>query len=834
MSDFYCTKNKVICILIWFIPCIYTEINIVCPNDYNVDTNENWCCTRFIGSSTNYCYDNTDGKTPVCSNSNYKLIYVNGVGFSTGTKMGCVLKTFCPTNFNYDPLTLAPINWCRILRPSDSTVSQQVPGLEMPSCYPNTYQYTAQPLIPSTQYNYYGCALMTICPYGFYPTNPTLNPSGICRVYDPSTQRNYYFPPGVTYSCPLGSTIQSKVHTDDKTYYGCVECPTGQSFDTSTYQCTLCPPGTYKTALGYTLVATGCISCRAGSYGILTGAASSQACTTCAQGQYSTTLRGSSANVCQQCQAGTFSTASYPSNCTTCPNGQFTDTMGSTKCYLCDIGTYTDLSTPKSACSPCPPGSFTNTQGSTACSLCSNGTYQDTPQQASCKPCEEGTYQNAKGQVACQRCKTCPNNQYITHLCPASSSTDTSNCTPCTICPDQYYASPACQKGSNTQLGSNSVCALCTPCDNPNEYISAGCVSNYPKVCSPCSVCASETLRQCSVWTDSLCEYSAQCRQNTTFTIPSWIIENTQFRCPKGQYISNITSISVECTSCPSYLIGNDGITCQPCLGYRETYWDSTGCICKAPSVQNDLGECYCDIGYEFGSAGCSLCKNNTYSANILQLDTTWWKQEKTCLPCPDGFYSHGGASACTQCPLYTYLLYNHSTLQEGMICQSCPTGYYAEDPSSSNCTACSSSCLSIGEFSVPCPTDASAFICDTCSIKPNNSYWLEKSNLTTTYECIWRCLPDYYALGGEEQPCQPCSSFQCPPGKVHQPCSLSSDMNCDLDCVNETKPLFNSEWGDTGCEWKCISGYVMQVLDYVMWVQYECVMVDSLQFWTW
>jgi hypothetical protein len=88
--------------------------------------------------------------------------------------------------------------------------------------------------------------------------------------------------------------------------------------------------------------------------------------------------------------------------------------------------------------------------------------------------------------------------------------------------------------------------------------------------------------------------------------------------------------------------------------------------------------------------------------------------------------------------------------------------------------------------------------------------------------------------LGGNEQPCQQCSNYTCPPGKLHQPCTLTQDMNCDLDCVNTTKPLFNSEWGERNCEWKCITGYQVQIIDYVVWKQYECVLAESLRFWTW
>lgn len=546
-------------------------------------------------------------------------------------------------------------------------------------------------------------------------------------------------------------------------------------------------------------------------------------------GEYTTAVGASSVQTCIKCQSGTFASQFFATVCTTCSHGQFTGVPGSAQCLLCSPGLYTDASTSKTVCSPCPSGSYSSTQGAGSCPLCSPGQYQDQPQQTSCKPCEIGTFQDTPGQFTCQRCQTCSNGWYTTQVCPNASTQDTSICRPCTICQDGSYATQECFKGSRTQLGYNVTCAVCTPCDNPNDYISDGCVSNYPKICSPCSVCDSVTIAVCSMYTDTECQYSAHCKQNNTFHIPDWIQNDLTYRCPKGQYISNVTSLGVECTPCPDYLAGLNGIYCEPCKGYTQPYWDSSACICITPLIQNDLGQCVCDKGYEFGYDSCSPCKNNTYNNDSIIVGNSWWTQWKECIVCPNGFYAYQGASECTPCPLYTYKVYD--VKDENSLCDSCSQGFYAINPTSSLCTACNDSCGVSGQYSIPCPTDATKYICQDCIEKPSHAYWLEKSNITTTYECIWKCLPGFFTL---TEPCQPCSNYTCPPGKLLQPCSLTSDMNCNLDCVNETKPLFNSEWGEKGCDWKCITGYVIQALDYGMWQQYECVMIDSLQFWTW
>lgn len=365
-------------------------------------------------------------------------------------------------------------------------------------------------------------------------------------------------------------------------------------------------------------------------------------------------------------------------------------------------------------------------------------------------------------------------------------------------------------------------CSMCYPC-LPGYYMTETCNFLIPAVCTPCTVCKHGYKSPCTSTADAVCHDYGECIANYSLSIPSWLTTHSEIRCKKGEYISNLTDTTPVCTHCPSYLVGLNGMYCEPCIGYKNVYFDNSVCVCKSPTIQNDLDQCVCPVGYYLGIDGCDICGNNTYNDQALIMPDQWWLYNSSCTPCPAGTYSKQGQSACTACPTYTYRLTEDA-------CTSCSSGYYAANSSLSTCTSCSDSCV-YAQYSEPCPTNASMFLCYDCDASnPENSYWINVSLLATSYSCLWACNDGYYQ---DLSSCLQCTYISCIPGKILTPCTSISDSNCDLDCINVTKPMFNSVWS-IGCNWGCAEGYVMRTVNYLTWVQYECVLDGSPSFWNW
>jgi hypothetical protein len=433
-----------------------------------------------------------------------------------------------------------------------------------------------------------------------------------------------------------------------------------------------------------------------------------------------------------------------------------------------------------------------------------------------CQPCPAGTYRNNHSWTTCMPCSICPDGTYHSKLCTVYA--DTGECSlPLTNCGANQYISTPYVKGSPGVLGSQ---AICSECSCPAGYfIESGCDDGVTApVCRQCSTCYSKTFRACTLWTNTICEDLAQCRAVDKRVTYQWLIDNPNIRCEIGYHIINISGTTPICEKCPDYLLGLDGMKCSMCPGYRKPYWDGSICVCKTPTVQMTSGECMCDVGYELGLSGCAPCLNNTYSDVSIVLTDNHWDQLKLCLPCPSGTYANTQQSTCTACPHYQYRTQNDTS------CKNCAAGYYSSDPTVSTCTACTTSC-SLGYYSMPCPTDHSKYICQACKPLPPNAQFLPMTIYATSYQCIWECNAGYYR-GIDE--CKLCSTdIFCVPGKIIEPCSEIQDLTCTQDCVNATKPMFNSEW-DYGCNWRCSDGYVMTVTDFIMYVEYDCVLPGS------
>ena len=435
-----------------------------------------------------------------------------------------------------------------------------------------------------------------------------------------------------------------------------------------------------------------------------------------------------------------------------------------------------------------------------------------------CTACGLGTYNDVVGQSVCKTCKTCPANTYYSKICGLGEVSDTSICSPfSTSCPNGYYYSTTPIIGSKTVVGLDT-CQKCV--QQPGFYITDGCYNNLAAVYKACTVC-DVYMYPCSMWDDAVCILDATCGKPLNLQVPTWLQANPTIRCRKGMHITNMTGITPTCTQCPEYLVGLNGVWCEACVGYRKPYWDQSICVCLFPTELLGTGECSCSLGYNLTKDGCQVCPENTYSNSALTLLDNWWTQSKLCLPCATNYYSTIGASVCTECPAYTY------RLPAMTACTSCANGFYAVD---TTCVACATSCNK-GFSSIACPTDSSKFICSSCPLLPLSAFWLEMLPYATEYKCIWQCNPNYYRA---DSTCILCSGdTDCEPGKLVSPCTEIQDTSCDWDCVNETKPAFNSIWTQ-GCEWGCDAGFTLKSMDYGMWVQYECVQEGSLPFWEW
>jgi len=159
-------------------------------------------------------------------------------------------------------------------------------------------------------------------------------------------------------------------------------------------------------------------------------------------------------------------------------------------------------------------------------------------------------------------------------------------------------------------------------------------------------------------------------------------------------------------------------------------------------------------------------------------------------------------------------------------------TGYWARDSTNgSSCEACETNC-SVGEYPVDCPLNEKGLVvCLECGAIPPNAT-RSPVGLSVGSACDWVCDAGLWANGTE---CVGCSVGSCDPGYNLTECTPWTDGHCDVECVNLTMPESHSVW-TKGCEWGCESGYAVSRLDYVLWVQWECVQEGGLGngFWEW
>lgn len=728
----------------------------------------------------------------------------------------------------------------------------------------------------SSQNSVYQC----ICDFGFYELNQkcykciagkyqpyyTYNPG--CLTCNPGSYSgiigaskctlcsigNYQSKAQATFceSCQIG-VYQNKTGASV-----CVLCPSGTfNPQNASSKCLSCGSGQYQSKSGV----SACLQCSAGQFQTLTGQSS---CLPCLAGTYQNLTNQTS---CLQCLTGTYQNSTGQSSCVQCSAGTYQNTTGQSSCLSCATGTYQNL-TNSTGCVGCGPGTYQGTLGSSTCLWCPGATYQYLNMsstcfkcvrslyftgQTVCHKCVPGQFQESNisttctlcaigqsysteyGATACQSCTQCSDSQWFTRSCILDRD---SSCAPCGDCEPRYYMTGFCVKGSsipqfenNLLLSPRSQPNRCDPCPtcSTGTFLSDGCIQNKPPICSTCSICEGDTLLKCTPYSDTICANTVHCRSNVSYEVYNWLDPSSY--CKQGQYILSVSpeTGTPSCAQCPDGTYGPNGLWCELCAGYKTAYWDSTQCVCAEGTTPNVRDACDCGPGMEFLESGCVPCAAGSFSNVTLELSDAWWTQYKACDVCPPGTDSSWGATACTECLYGMYRAENDTTM-----CQNCSdVGYFAEDPTTPNsCVPCNASCPP--EYSPqPCPMypGEDLFKCVPCADLPRNATSTATNQSTALTACNWECDSGFYKANGTL--CLPCTIGDCAPGYNRTSCTDFADSNCDLPCLDPNKPLLHSIWL-SGCRWACEDGYELKAVDYLLWVQYSCVLKGSRLFDSW
>ena len=352
------------------------------------------------------------------------------------------------------------------------------------------------------------------------------------------------------------------------------------------------------------------------------------------------------------CPYGTYKTSNGLGSCLVCPQGSSTaqTTSVSKAACMCDYGYY--KANAGGLCLPCPIDTFQNS--SMSIQAVTNDVYY------TCIPCPAN--QSTLGNQGATRC-TCALGFYAVsqdtcEQCPANSF-----CPPCTttdaVCPTPIQD---CFPGSTSPPGSftvnNCTCKVgfmwatrgASVTDSTKFYCMAlpqGAEGVDPQ--TGLLVCQSGWTRSQMGTSCQLCPpgYYAMVdaqqqnimlsRQGKPFCIP----------CPINTYNPTFSAIGA-CTLCPSQ---------QITLGMQAT--SIANCTCPPATMLSVKG-------------GCVGCTTNQYSTMAM-----------SCRDCPPNSLAQPGAMSLADClciPGYEMV---------NMACQQCHQGFYSQQSSVGNCTAC-------------------------------------------------------------------------------------------------------------------------------------------------
>lgn len=517
---------------------------------------------------------------------------------------------------------------------------------------------------------------------------------------------------GACVHCPAGK-VRSNEYDDI-----CSECPDGKITDPNHVAC-LCLPGTLTTPLG-------CANCSSGRYQPLSG---QDTCLDCARGTYS--IQNSVA-------------------CVGCPAGYVTFTNGSSFCSSCPPG----KGEQNGVCQDCAHGEE-NIEG--LCTICPAG--KQAADDFGCEYCEFGKVSQsgsqcefcAKGQYAFshEECRTCnaSNNEYTNNIGIGSTF--------CITC-DSDIACQSCDPGRFNSLGS------CVQC--PAGYISDGTLPQCI-ACSQTEISINNET-ECEICQDGKRRSGNECQD---CAIGSFGTDGLCMLCQLAKYQD--VSGATECKACPSgkttRSVGHsEPSDCQTCLDLGEissTIILDGYCTNCAPGKYVDVDQCTnCEPGrYRLASqTECEKCIIGKFSDGL-----------SPCADCPAGFYNTAeGLSQCEQCITQGA----HSN-----ACEECAAGYRKEGAS---CIACEA-----GKFSVTGQVE-----CQSCA----TGLFQDQ---TSSSSCK-QCLPGSFADDLSSISCKKCTlgRFQpkygqgachkCPIGTYGDQESLEACKRCPSGTYTENE----------------------------------------------
>ena len=248
----------------------------------------------------------------------------------------------------------------------------------------------------------------------------------------------------------------------------------------------------------------------------------------------------------------------------------------------------------------------------------------------------------------------------------------------CTLCPigkysDGTFECRECSQGYYTATAGSTTCTLCEVGNKCNDGIKTQCLPGSYQNNSgqtTCNTCPAGTCQpnsgQSTCTNCSTGYYQNETGQTTCKTCSSKTLNCAECVATNG-----------TCTRCNSgyYLAANK--TCQPC--------PANGQCTNGNTIS-------CNAGYYLSGTTCIICPNGKYStggatscltSTVISQCTTYSKTSNACSACNSGYHISGGkcVSDCT-CSNGT------CTASSGSSCGSCNAGYYLSNGSCVRCPA--------------------------------------------------------------------------------------------------------------------------------------------------
>lgn len=186
----------------------------------------------------------------------------------------------------------------------------------------------------------------------------------------------------------------------------CEQCSSGKYHNETSNTCELCPKNTFTISGASNF--TGCERCPNGGH----SQPGSGYCEHCSSGLY----HNEASNECDECPAWTYTDTGGVGieACLSCKDGFFSADPGSSTCYTCEPGKYTNAD--QTGCLLCPTGQISGVAAS-SCSDCEIGKYAEGKGNAWCKFCDDdealiGSVTVRKGTTSSSGC-ICPAGDYV-------------------------------------------------------------------------------------------------------------------------------------------------------------------------------------------------------------------------------------------------------------------------------------------------------------------------------------------------------------------------------------------------------------------------------------